>query len=156
MPRRKVVSRKKVQPDGKYNSEVISRFIGKIMLDGKKSTAEECMYETLNIIEKKLKKDPLEVFEKALENVKPLVEVRSRRIGGATYQIPVEVPAYRQMSLTMRWIISFARKRSEKTFAAKLAGELMDAYQNKGNSIKRKEDTHKMAEANKAFAHYKY
>ncbi|HDS08857.1 MAG TPA: 30S ribosomal protein S7 [Firmicutes bacterium] len=156
MPRRKVVSRRKVQPDGKYNSELINRFIGKVMRDGKLSTAEDCMYDALDIIQKKLKKDPLEVFEKAIENVKPLVEVRSRRIGGATYQIPVEVPAYRQMSLTMRWIISFARKRSEKTFAAKLAGELMDAYQNKGNSIKRKEDTHKMAEANKAFAHYKY
>ncbi|MCK4668470.1 30S ribosomal protein S7 [Candidatus Dependentiae bacterium] len=156
MPRRKVVIKKKTFPDSKYSSELIGQFINKIMFSGKKSTAERCFYNAMDTIKRKLKTDPTEVFEKAIENVKPMVEVRSRRIGGATYQIPIEVAPHRQLSLTMRWIINFSRKRSEKTYANKLAGELMDAYQNKGNSIKRKEDTHKMAEANKAFAHYKY
>ena len=156
MPRRKVVIKKKTFPDSKYSSELIGLFINKIMLSGKKSTAERCFYNAMDTIKRKLKTDPVEVFEKAIENVKPMVEVRSRRIGGATYQIPIEVAPDRQLSLTMRWIITFSRKRSEKTYANKLAGELIDAYQNKGNSIKRKEDTHKMAEANKAFAHYKY
>ncbi len=156
MPRRKVVIKKKTFPDSKYGSELVGLFINKIMLSGKKSTAERCFYNAMDTIKRKLKTDPVEVFEKAIENVKPMVEVRSRRIGGATYQIPIEVAPHRQLSLTMRWIITFSRKRSEKTYANKLAGELMDAYLNKGNSIKRKEDTHKMAEANKAFAHYKY
>ncbi len=156
MPRRKVVIKKKTYPDSKYGSELVGLFINKIMLSGKKSTAERCFYNAMDTIKRKLKTDPVEVFEKAIENVKPMVEVRSRRIGGATYQIPIEVAPHRQLSLTMRWIITFSRKRSEKTYANKLAGELMDAYLNKGNSIKRKEDTHKMAEANKAFAHYKY
>ena len=156
MPRRKVVIKKKNFPDSKYGSELVGQFINKIMLSGKKSTAERCFYNAMDTIKRKLKTDPVEVFEKAIENVKPMVEVRSRRIGGATYQIPIEVAPHRQLSLTMRWIITFSRKRSEKTYANKLAGELMDAYLNKGNSIKRKEDTHKMAEANKAFAHYKY
>lgn len=156
MPRRKVVSRRKVKPDPVYNSILVSRFINKITFGGKKSTAQQCFYNAMEIIKSRMKKDPLEVFEKAIENVKPMVEVRSRRIGGATYQIPVEIPNHRQLALTMRWIITFSRKRSEKSYSGKLAGELMDAYQNKGNSIKRKEDTHRMAEANKAFAHYKY
>lgn len=143
-------------PDARYNNYEVSRFICKMMFDGKKSTAEHCFYGAMDIIKEKLDKDPFEVFKKALDNAKPEIEVRSRRVGGATYQVPVEVRHSRQMALAMRWLIRFSRERSGHSMAQKLAAELIDAFKNTGNSIKKREDTHKMADANKAFAHFKW
>ncbi len=156
MPRKGKVEKRKIAPDPKYNSEVVAKFINCLMRDGKKSIARSIFYEALDIIEKRTKKDPLEIFYKALENTKPLMEVRSRRVGGATYQVPIEVRPERAQALAIRWLINYARERSGKSMAEKLAAELLDAYNNRGGAIKKKEDTHRMAEANKAFAHYRW
>ncbi len=154
--RRRKAPERKVLPDPKYNSELVSKFINGLMLKGKKSKAEKIFYSAMDIIEQKLKKDPLEVFKKAMENVAPVLEVRSRRVGGATYQVPVEVREKRRRSLAIRWLVNFSRQRSERTMAERLANELIAAYKNEGASIKKKEDTHRMAEANKAFAHFRW
>ena len=155
MRRRRPVKRE-VLPDPKYNSKLVSKFISCMMYDGKKGISETNFYKAMDIIGEKTQKDAIEVFIQALENVKPLVEVKSRRVGGATYQVPVEIRPERRQALGIRWIINYSRGRSEKTMFQRLAGELMDAYNNSGSSIKKKEDTHKMAEANKAFAHFKF
>ena len=156
MPRRREVPERKVAPDLKYKSEMVSRFVNCIMCDGKKSTAQSIIYDAFDIIEQRTKEPPLKVFEKAINNVKPQVEVKSRRVGGSTYQVPTEIRPKRKMALTIRWILSFAEKRSEKSMARKLAGEFMDAAEERGGAIKKRDDTHKMAEANKAFAHYRW
>jgi small subunit ribosomal protein S7 len=156
MPRRRVAEKREILPDPKYNSKLLSKFVNILLEDGKKSTAERICYGAFNLINKKTGNDPLKVFKTAIENVKPLVEVKPRRVGGATYQVPVEVRAHRRSALAFRWIINYSRGRSEKTMQERLAGELLDAYNNTGSSIKKKEDTHKMAEANKAFAHYRW
>jgi len=156
MPRRRVAEKREILPDPKYNSKIVSKFISVIMASGKKSTAENICYGAFDIIKEKTGNDPLKVFKTALENAKPVVEVKPRRVGGATYQVPVEIRPQRRMALASRWLISYSRGRSEKTMRERLAGELLDAYNNTGSSIKKKEDTHKMAEANKAFAHYRW
>ncbi|MGB9716771.1 MAG: 30S ribosomal protein S7 [Thermodesulfovibrionales bacterium] len=156
MPRRRVVEKREILPDPKYNNKLVSKFINTIMKDGKRSIAEKICYGAFDIIRKKTGSDPLKVFKTAVENVKPVVEVKPRRVGGATYQVPVEVRASRRTALAFRWIINYSRARAEKTMQEKIAGELLDAYNNTGSSIKKKEDTHKMAEANKAFAHYRW
>jgi small subunit ribosomal protein S7 len=156
MPRRRVAEKREILPDPKYNNKLVSKFINAIMADGKKSTAEKICYGAFDNMKEKTGSDPLKVFKTAIENVKPLVEVKPRRVGGATYQVPVEVRAHRRSALAFRWIINYSRGRSEKTMQERLAGELLDAYNNTGSSIKKKEDTHKMAEANKAFAHYRW
>lgn len=156
MPRRRRPAKRDILPDPKYSSKLITKFINCMMLKGKKGVSETIFYKAMDILEEKIKKDPIEIFTQALENVKPVVEVKSRRVGGATYQVPVEIRPERRQALGLRWIIQNARNRSEKTMYQRLAGELMDAYNNTGSSIKKKEDTHKMAEANKAFAHYKW
>ncbi len=143
-------------PDPIYNSKVVTKFINGIMLDGKKSVAETVMYSALKIAEEKTGKKGIEVFDEAIENVKPLMEVKSRRVGGSTYQVPIEVRPVRQQALAIRWIIDAARKRNERTMAARLANELMEAAEKRGAAYKKKEDTYKMAEANKAFAHYRW
>jgi len=145
-----------VLADAKYDNKLVAKFIKSIMHDGKKSTAEKILYGALNIIEDKTKESPVKLFEQALDNVRPQIEVKSRRVGGSTYQVPTEVRPSRRTALGIRWIISFARKRSEKGMASKLAGELMDAASNRGGSVKKREDTHKMADANKAFAHFRW
>ena len=150
MPERVII------PDAKYDSKLVSKFIASIMRDGKKSVAESLMYGAFDIINEKAKEEPLKIFEKALENVKPMIEVKSRRVGGSTYQVPTEIRPSRRTALGIRWVINYARSRSEKGFGAKLAGELMDAANGRGASVKKREDTHKMAEANKAFAHYRW
>lgn len=156
MPRRREVPKRKALPDPKYGDRLVAKFINGIMLRGKKSTAESILYGALDIIETRYKEDPLEVFKRALENVKPRLEVKSRRVGGATYQVPVEVRPERRISLGMRWIRNASRARSEKSMRERLAAELVDASQGRGTAVKKKEDTHKMAEANKAFAHYRW
>lgn len=156
MPRRKVAVKRDVLADPKYNSKLISKFINMIMSDGKKSVAEGVCYGALDVIQSKTGSDPLKVFKTAIDNVKPAIEVKPRRVGGATYQVPVDVRPQRKIALAFRWISEFAAKRAEKTAAEKLAGELLDAANNKGASIKKREDTHRMAEANKAFAHYRW
>ena len=156
MARRRVATKREILPDFKYNDVTIAKFINKIMMRGKKNIAESIVYGCLDIIKEKADKDPLEIFKTALNNIKPSVETKSRRIGGANYQVPIEVRPGRQIALAMRWIIGFARARSEKTMKERLAGELLDAANNRGSSIKKKEDTHKMAAANKAFAHYRW
>jgi len=156
MPRRREVPKRKVHPDPKFRNRIVSKFVNKMMLDGAKSVAETALYGAFDIIEQRYKQDPLEVFKKAIENVKPKLEVKSRRVGGATYQVPVEVRANRKLALAMRWIIGFSRDRGEHTMRERLAAELVDAAQNRGSAIKKREDTHKMAEANKAFAHYRW
>ena len=156
MPRRRLVGRKNLLPDPKFGSEVLAKFVNMIMVDGKKSVAERIMYGALDQAVEKKSGDPLELLDRALDNVRPVVEVKSRRVGGATYQVPVEVRPVRRNSLAMRWIIEAARKRSEKSMVARLAGELMDASDAKGSAVKKKEDTHRMAEANKAFSHYRW
>jgi len=155
MRRRRPVKRE-VLPDPKYNSKLVSKFANCMMLDGKKGISETILYRAMEIIEQKSQKNPIEVFVQALENVKPMVEVKSRRVGGATYQVPVEIRPERRQALGIRWIINYSRNRSEKTMFQRLAGELMDAFNNTGASVKKKEDTHKMADANKAFAHFKF
>ncbi len=157
MPRRRVVARREVLPDPKYHSEMLAKFVNIVMVDGKKSLAEKIIYGALDQVVAKVKSgDAVEVLNQALENVRPLVEVKSRRVGGATYQVPVEVRPTRRTALAMRWIIDAARKRSEKTMAMRLAGELRDAAESKGSAVKKREDTHRMAEANKAFSHYRW
>ena len=156
MPRRRVVAKREVLPDPKFGSQVLAKFINMVMVDGKKSVAERIMYGALDVVAEKRGGDPMELLEQALDNVRPMVEVKSRRVGGATYQVPVEVRAVRRNALAMRWLIEAARKRSEKSMAARLAGELMDAADQKGAAVKKKEDTHRMAEANKAFSHYRW
>ncbi len=156
MPRRRRPQKRTILPDPKYKDLVVAKFVNGMMYDGKKSVAEKSFYDALDIIEKKLKKDPLAVFKKAMENVAPLLEVKSRRVGGATYQVPVEVRDNRRQALAIRWLVRYSRLRNEKTMAEKLAGEFMQAFKNEGSSVKKKEDTHKMAEANKAFAHFRW
>ena len=156
MARRREAGKRAVIPDPKYRDITLSKFINMIMRDGKKSIAEGVIYGALDRIEEKKKSAPVEVLDKALENVRPMVEVKSRRVGGATYQVPVEVRADRRTALAMRWIVDAARKRSEKSMGARLAAEILEAYENRGTAVKKREDTHKMAEANKAFAHYRW
>ena len=165
MPRRRVAAKRKILPDPIYHSEVLAKFINQIMVDGKKSIAEKAVYGAFDIIKGRIKKDPLDIFKKALENVEPAVEVKSRRVGGATYQVPIEVRPSRSKTLAMRWIVDFSRKRGEKGFTARLAGEIMDAADDesaggsgrgKGGAVKKREDTHRMAEANKAFSHFRW
>jgi small subunit ribosomal protein S7 len=156
MPRRSRPPRREIEPDIKHNSVMVARFINKLMMRGKKSVAERILYDAFDIIESRVSKNPLDVFEEAVNNATPILEVRPRRVGGATYQVPVEVRAERRLSLAMRWLVQNARKRTGKSMAEKLAAELMDAAQGQGATIKKKEDTHKMAEANRAFAHYRW
>jgi len=156
MPRKRVAVKRKITPDAKYKSVLVAKFINNLMNKGKKSTAQSILYGAFDLVEEKVGKDPLSVFQTALDNVRPVVEVKSRRVGGSTYQVPTEVRPSRRQALSMRWIISFASSRGEKTMAAKLAGEIMDAANERGAAIKKKEDTHRMAEANKAFAHYRW
>ncbi|MEE9330036.1 MAG: 30S ribosomal protein S7 [Parvularculaceae bacterium] len=156
MSRRHRAEKRVVHPDPKFGDKTVSKFMNYVMLDGKKSAAEKIVYGAFDSIEGKLKRPPVELFLEALENVTPSVEVRSRRVGGATYQVPVEVRTDRKLALAMRWIIGAARKRNETTMVARLSGELMDASQNRGAAVKKREDTHKMAEANRAFAHYRW
>ena len=155
MSRRHSAIKRNVLPDAKYGDKVVAKFINNVMEDGKKAVAEKIVYSAFDIIASKTKQEPLAVFAEALENVKPMVEVRSRRVGGATYQVPCEVRTDRRQALAIRWIIAAALKRSETTMTDRLAGELLDAYANRGAAVKKREDTHKMAEANKAFSHYK-
>ncbi len=155
MSRKRKAPNRKIYPDPKYGSTVISKFINSIMYDGKRSIAEKIMYDALDKIKNK-NSDPLKIFNSAISNVKPNIEVRSRRVGGATYQVPVEVKSNRGQSLALRWILDASRKRKNKTMSDKLFAELMDASQNKGSAIKKREDTHKMAESNKAFAHFRW
>ena len=156
MPRKGEVRRREILPDPKYNDRMVTKFINAMMFGGKKSTAEHILYDALDMVAERTKEDPLAVFKRALENVKPNVEVRSRRVGGATYQVPVDVRPVRRISLGMRWIVQFARARGEKSMADRLAGELVDAANGRGSTMKKKEDTHRMADANKAFAHYRW
>lgn len=156
MPRRRVAEKREILPDPKYNSKIVSKFISVLMESGKKSVAEGICYGAFDIIKDKTGNDPLKVFKTALENVKPVVEVKPRRVGGATYQVPVEIRPQRRMALGSRWLITYARARNEKTMKERLAGELLDALNNTGSAVKKKEDTHRMAEANKAFAHYRW
>ncbi|MEO6991920.1 MAG: 30S ribosomal protein S7 [Candidatus Baltobacteraceae bacterium] len=156
MPRKGPAPRRQILPDPRFNSKVLARFINKVMLEGKKSLAERITYEALEMVQAKLGRDPMDVFTQALGNAMPLVEVRPRRVGGATYQVPMEVRPDRRQAMAMRWLISYARKRPGHSMQEKLANELMDAANNVGAAIKKREDTHKMAEANKAFAHYRW
>jgi small subunit ribosomal protein S7 len=157
MPRRRVVGQRKILPDPKFGNELLAKFINILMVDGKKSTAEKIVYGALDILADKQKdKEHLELFEEALDNIRPQVEVKSRRVGGSTYQVPVEVRPVRRNALAMRWLVEAARKRGEKSMAMRLANEMMDASENKGSAVKKREDVHRMAEANKAFAHYRW
>ena len=156
MPRKRLIVKREITLDPKYKSQLLAKFINCMMSRGKKSLSQSILYDSFDIIKEKTQEDPLSIFQKAVNNVKPLVEVKSRRVGGSTYQVPTEVRANRSQALGIRWLISFARARGEKSMAAKLAGELMDAAAKKGAAIKKKEDTHRMAEANKAFAHYRW
>lgn len=156
MPRRSGVSKRDVLPDPVYGSKVVTKLVNQIMLDGKKGTAQTIVYEAFNIAANKLGVDAMDVFNKALENAMPMLEVKARRVGGSTYQVPMEIRPERRQTLAIRWIVTFARKRSEKTMDARLAGELMDAYNMTGGAVKRKDEMHRAAEANKAFAHYRW
>ncbi|MGD9505811.1 MAG: 30S ribosomal protein S7 [Syntrophobacteraceae bacterium] len=156
MPRRREVPKREILPDPKYNSRLVAKFVNNIMRRGKKSLAERVLYGSFDLMQQRSKQDPLDIFHKAMDNVRPVIEVKSRRVGGATYQVPVEVRQERRDALAMRWIIGYAKQRSEKTIIQKLAGELADAAQNRGGAVKKREDTHRMAEANKAFAHYRW
>ena len=156
MSRRRAAIKREVLPDAKYKDKIITRFMNGIMLDGKKSKAEKIIYGAFEIINKKTKNEPLKFFHDAIENVKPGLEVRSRRVGGATYQVPVEVRPARAQALAMKWLIESSKKRNENTMKERVAGELIDAFNNKGNSVKKREETHKMAEANRAFSHFRW
>ena len=156
MSRKNRAPQRTIYPDPKYQSTILSKFVNFIMYDGKKSTAEKIIYEAFEQIKKKTKEDPIKIFNEAINNLRPNLEVRSRRVGGATYQVPVEVKAARSQTLALRWLLDASRKRKNKTMSDKLFNELMDAYQKKGSAIKKKEDTHRMAESNKAFAHYRW
>ena len=156
MPRKRLIIKREIFLDPKFKSQLIAKFLNCMMVKGKKSLSQSILYDSFEIIRQKTKEDPSEIFQKAVNNVKPLVEVKSRRVGGSTYQVPTEVRSGRSQALAIRWIISYARARGEKSMAAKLAGELMDAANRRGAAVKKKEDTHRMAEANKAFAHYRW
>ncbi len=156
MPRKGFIPRREVIPDPVYNSPLVSKFISCVMWDGKKSTAEQLFYGALNIIKEKTGEDPLKTFQKAMDNVKPVLEVKSRRVGGANYQVPIEVNPTRKISLSIRWLIAHSRLRKEKSMRERLAAEFMEAAENRGASVKKREDVHRMAEANKAFAHYRW
>ena len=156
MPRRREVAKRVILPDPKFGDRTVAKLINIIMLDGKKSTAERALYNALDLVAQRANEEPLKVLKKALDNIKPMLEVKSRRVGGSTYQVPVEVRPDRRNSLAMRWLMRYANARSEKTATDKLAGEILDAYNNRGNAVKKREDTHKMAEANRAFAHYRW
>ena len=156
MSRRRVAEKREILPDPKFGSEMLARFINMVMQSGKKSVAERIIYGALDQMQERGNSDPVETLDKALDNVRPMVEVKSRRVGGATYQVPVEVRPVRRNALAMRWLIDAARKRSEKSMAARLAGELLDAAEQRGSAVKKKEETHRMAEANKAFSHYRW
>ena len=156
MPRKGFIAKRDVLPDPIYNSKVVTKLINNVMLDGKKTVAQEIVYDAFKIVSEKTEKDALEAFEEALNNVMPVLEVKARRVGGATYQVPLEIRPERRQTLGLRWLVSYARKRHEKTMAERLAGEIMDAREGNGGAFKKKEDMHKMAEANKAFAHYKF
>ena len=156
MPRRREVPRRPIIPDPKYHDRMVAKFINGLMLKGKRSVAERICYGSFDFIQERTNQDPLEVFKKALRNVMPAIEVKSRRVGGSTYQVPVEVRSERKQALAMRWLIGYARQRGEKTMQERLASELLEAAGNRGAAVKKKEDTHKMAEANKAFAHYRW
>ncbi len=156
MPRRRDVPKRKITPDPKYRDKLVAKFTNSLMMGGKKSVAEGILYGAFDIISSRFKQEPLEVFRKALDNVKPKLEVKSRRVGGATYQVPVEVRPERRVALGMRWLVSYSRGRGEKTMRERLAAELIDASQLRGNAVKKKDDTHKMADANRAFAHYRW
>ena len=156
MPRRGFIAKREVIADPMYNSKLVTKLINNVMLDGKKTVAQKIVYDAFDIIKEKEQRDALEVFEEALNNVMPVLEVKARRVGGATYQVPLEIRPERRQTLGLRWLVSYARNRHEKTMAEKLAGEIMDAVAGNGGAFKKKEDTHRMAEANKAFAHYKW
>ena len=156
MPRRRVAAKREILPDPKFGNITLAKFMNHVMVSGKKSVAERIVYGALDIVEERLKKSPVEVFEEALDNVAQLVEVKSRRVGGATYQVPVEVRPSRRTALAMRWLVDYARARGEKSMAQRLAGELIDAVQSKGGAVKKREDVHRMAEANKAFSHFRF
>ena len=156
MPRRREVPKRRIIPDPKFNDKLISKFVNTLMYGGKKAVAEGILYGAFDIVKDRFKEEPIEVFRKALDNVKPKLEVKSRRVGGATYQVPVEVRPERRVALAMRWIVTYARDRGEKTMRERLAAEFIDAAQGRGNAVKKKDDTHKMADANKAFAHYRW
>lgn len=156
MPRRRVVAKREILPDPKFGNVTLAKFMNHVMISGKKSVAESIVYGALDTVSEKLNKDPIEVFEESLENIAPMVEVKSRRVGGATYQVPVEVRPSRRMALAMRWLVEFSRKRGEKSMSQRLANEMIDASQNKGGAVKKREDVHRMAEANKAFSHYRF
>ena len=156
MSRRFSAPKRQIIPDAKYGDHLVAKFVNSLMLGGKRSTAEKCLYGAFNIIEERFKEEPLDVFKKALDAVNPRVEVKSRRVGGATYQVPVEVRSERRNALAMRWLVQYSRARGEKSMQERLAGELVEASQGRGNAVKKREDTHKMADANKAFAHYRW
>jgi small subunit ribosomal protein S7 len=156
MPRRREVAKREILPDPKYNNVLVAKFINNLLKKGKKSVADSILYGSFDIIEEKMKESPVIVFERAVDNVKPVVEVKSRRVGGSTYQVPTEVSQTRRLALAIRWLINSANNRSEKTMHEKLAAEFIDAANNRGTAVKKREDTHKMAEANKAFAHYRF
>lgn len=156
MPRRREVPKREVLPDPIYNSQLVTKFISGLMKDGKKSTAEGIFYNAMKKVEDRTGEDPVKVFKKAVDNVKPALEVKSRRVGGSNYQVPIEVRPSRRTSLAIRWLVSYAKARGEKTMQDRLAGEIVDAANNRGNAMKKKDDTHRMAEANKAFAHYRW
>ncbi|GLI38644.1 30S ribosomal protein S7 [Geobacter hydrogenophilus] len=156
MPRRREVAKRVILPDPKFNDRVVAKLVNVIMLGGKKSTAERALYGALDVVSQKTGEEAVKVLKKCLDNIKPTLEVKSRRVGGSTYQVPVEVRADRRVSLAMRWLVKYANDRSEKTVTDKLAGEILDAYNNRGAAVKKREDTHRMAEANRAFAHYRW
>jgi len=156
MPRRRVVAKRDVLPDPKYGNQQLAKFMNHVMVSGKKSVAEKIVYGALDKVKERSEKDPIELFEAALEAIAPMVEVKSRRVGGATYQVPVEVRPSRREALAMRWLVDFSRKRGEKSMALRLAGEMLDAAEGKGSAVKKREDVHRMAEANRAFSHYRF
>jgi len=156
MPRRRVVAKREVLPDPKFGNVILAKFMNHVMVSGKKSVAEGIVYGALDLVHERSQREPLQVFEEALENIAPMVEVKSRRVGGATYQVPVEVRPSRRVALSMRWLVEHARKRGEKSMRQRLAGEILDASQGKGNAVRKREDVHRMAEANKAFSHYRF
>ena len=156
MPRRREVPKRPISPDPKFHDRLVTKFINNLLKQGKKSTAERIFYGAMDIIEKRTREEPMKLFKKALDNVRPVLEVKARRVGGATYQVPVEIRAQRRTALAIRWVINYSRDRGEKTMVERLAAELIDAANSRGNSVKKREDTHKMAEANKAFAHYRW
>ena len=156
MPRRRIAAKREIIPDPKFHSGRLAKFINHVMESGKKAVAERIVYGALTIVAEKSKEEPIDMFEKALENIQPMVEVKSRRVGGATYQVPVEVRPSRQHALAMRWLVDFSRKRGEKSMAQRLAGEILDAVESKGAAVKKREDVHRMAEANKAFSHFRF